>query len=241
MRRIARSRTVRRLGSWLAALYMRFAYATCRWQVVGDEAVGEALARHGAALGCFWHGRMLAMPQFWRRRAPLKVLISQHRDGQFIAAAIEQLGYPTIVGSTGKGGGPALREIVRTIKSGTSVAITPDGPRGPRMRCAAGIIVAAKFAGCPIVPFAFSAWPSRTFATWDRFLVMAPFARGAILVGEPIMVPRDADPATVEAFRQLLEDRLNAMTAEADRMCGRPGVSPAADPAEEPAPEPTPG
>jgi lysophospholipid acyltransferase (LPLAT)-like uncharacterized protein len=237
MRRIARSRWVRQLGAWLAALYIRVAYATGRWRVIGDATMREAVARHGAMLGCFWHGRMLAMTPYWRRRAPLHVLISMHRDGQLIAAAMERLGYPTIVGSTRKGGSQALREIVRALRSGISVAITPDGPQGPRMRAAPGIIVAAKLSGYPIVPVTFSAWPSRALGTWDRFLVFAPFARGVVLVGEPITVPPDADAAACEALRQALEDRLNAITAEADRMCGRPVVAPAAP---EATPDPAP-
>jgi lysophospholipid acyltransferase (LPLAT)-like uncharacterized protein len=242
MRRIVRSEPVRRIGAWLVAFYFRIVYATCRWQIIGDEAIREGLKIHRAGIGCFWHGRMLAMPQYWGRhwsdRLPLKMLISQHRDGQLVAWAIEYLGYQTITGSTNKGGAQALREIVRAVKSGISVAITPDGPKGPRMRAAPGVITAARFANAPILPITFSAWPSRTLGTWDKFLVVLPFARGVVLVGEPILVPPDADAATCEAYRQLLEDRLNAMTAEADRMCGRPVVSPAAA---EPAPEPTPG
>jgi lysophospholipid acyltransferase (LPLAT)-like uncharacterized protein len=228
MRRIARSRTVRQLAAWLAALYIRIAYATGRWRIIGDETPRAAIAKHGAVIGCFWHGRMLAMTSYWRRRAPLHVLISQHRDGQLIAAAMERLGYPTIVGSTSKGGTQALREIVRALKAGICVAITPDGPQGPRMRAALGIIAAAKLSGYPIVPITFSASPARALGTWDRFLVFAPFARGVILVGEPIVVPPDADAAACEALRQALEDRLNAITAEADRMCGRPVIVPAA-------------
>jgi 1-acyl-sn-glycerol-3-phosphate acyltransferase len=114
----------------------------------------------------------------------------------------------------------ALRAMVKQIKNGDCVGITPDGPRGPAMQASQGIVAAARLAQAPIIPLAYATRRRRVMRTWDRFHLAFPFTEGLHLWGEPIEVPADADEAALERYRQLVEDRLNALGNEADRRMG---------------------
>jgi len=218
--------------SALAAVYIRLVRWTGRWQVIN----GEVLARHWAArrpfIGCFWHGRLMMIRYLWATELPLAVLISRHRDGRLIARTVERLGIQTIAGSSAKGaadkgGAAALREVVRALKSGISVGITPDGPRGPRMRASPGAVAAARLSGAPLVPVAVAMWPRKVMGSWDRFLLALPFGRGVYVCGEPIEVPADADATQVTALTQRLEDALNQLSQRADALVGCVPIAPA--------------
>lgn len=226
-RTILRSDAARRLLCWLGAQYIRLVHLTGRWQVIGGEAA-EALWRDGKPfILCFWHGRLLMMPHCWRRDRAIHMLISQHRDGQIIARTVGHFGIRTVTGSSSKGGAQALRAMVRAIKAGDCVGITPDGPRGPRMRASDGAVALARLSGVPIIPATYGTAAGRVLQSWDRFLVAWPFGRGVILWGDPILVPGDADAAAMEQARATLEAGLNAITERADRMTGRDPVVPA--------------
>jgi lysophospholipid acyltransferase (LPLAT)-like uncharacterized protein len=181
-------------------------------------------------IACFWHGRMILMPNLWPFAMPLYVLHSPHRDGQLMLRTLARFGMRPIIGSSKRGGAQALRDMARVIREGSSVCITPDGPRGPRMRVSSGVVLLAKLTGAPLVPTAFSVRHGKRLGSWDRLLVAFPFGRGVFISGEPVSVPRDADAAGLEAARRTFEERLIAITAEADRRCGWEPVEPAAEP-----------
>jgi hypothetical protein len=226
-RQILRNRRLRAVACWLVSLYIRLVHATGRWRILGDQAV-ERLADEGRPfVVCLWHGRMLMMPYSWSRADQVHMLISSHIDGQLIAQTIRHFGAKTIAGSSSKGGGGAIRAMLRTLKDRQWVGITPDGPRGPRMRAAAGIVQLARLAGVPIFPVTFGADRCWTLRSWDRFCIPLPLARGVFIWGSPIELPRHADPVAQERARRRVEDGLNEITAQADRLCGRPAVEPA--------------
>jgi len=227
-KRLFRSTAVQSMLSWLAALYLRLLRATTRWTTVYPPAVQELLDRRQPFIACFWHGRMIIMHCNLPRQRNIHVLISEHRDGVLISRAMVYLGVTTVTGSSKRGGVTALRVIERALAEGGIVGITPDGPRGPRMRAKAGAIKAAQIAGVPIVPVSGAVSPCRILRTWDRFCLALPFARGVINCGEPIGIPRAADSAARERARDLLERRLNDLTARADRHFGQRVVEPAA-------------
>ncbi len=116
--------------------------------------------------------------------------------------------------------------MLRILKGGESVGLAPDGPHGPRMRASTGITHLARLSDATILPATFSIDRRRVLSTWDRFVVPWPFGRGVMVWGDPIHVPRDADDHALEAARQRVEDALNAITAEADRLCGTAPVEP---------------
>jgi lysophospholipid acyltransferase (LPLAT)-like uncharacterized protein len=155
------------------------------------------------------------------------MLISSHADGKLIAHSVSYFGIQTIPGSSTRGGSEALRDLVRKLKSGESVGITPDGPRGPRMRARDGAIALARLSGVPVVPASISVSRRTVLRTWDQLIIPAPFGRGAMVWGDPITVPRDADDAKIAELRGLLEVALNDVSEEADKLSGHNPMMPA--------------
>lgn len=211
----------------LAALYIRLVWATSRWEVRGGERAAALHAEGRAFIVCFWHGRMLMLPCGWARGRPVSILISPHRDGRLIAETIRRFGVGTVTGSSSKGGARAFREMRALLAQGTCIGITPDGPRGPRMRAAAGVAELARVTGAPVLPATYAVRRRRVLRSWDRFILPWPFNRGVFIWDSPIHVPREATAEEVEATRARIEARLNAITAEADRIFGHAATEPA--------------
>jgi lysophospholipid acyltransferase (LPLAT)-like uncharacterized protein len=227
LKRITRSEAFRRVACAVGAAYIRFVHRTTRWRIERGDRPERCWQAGQAFIGAFWHGRMLMVPPLRPAERPFSMLISRHADGELIRRTIAHFGIAAIAGSTGKGGGEALRQIVRTLKSGVSVCVTPDGPRGPRMRASVGAIQAARLARAPILPFAVATSRRCVLNSWDRFLLALPLSRGALVWGEPIEVPADADAETMERLRLKLEDALSEASREADRLVGQPPIEPA--------------
>lgn len=228
MKALLKRDAVQRLLAGVIALYIRLVFRLTRWTYIDDaEAVAHAAAGK-PFIACFWHGRMILMPKFWRFSMPMYLLASPHRDGQLIMRTLRHFGVGAISGSSSRHGARALREMTRVLADGGAVVIAPDGPRGPRMRVTPGIIALARLTGAPIVPITFSVDNGRILRSWDRFLFALPFGRGVFIAGEHLWIPRDTDESGMEAARLELERRLNAITAEADRRCHRAPVEPAA-------------
>ena len=219
---LIRSDGFRRALCWIGACYIRFVQISGRWQVVRGHIPEQFWKADKPFILVFWHCRLLMMPLCWDPKKQIHMLISQHRDGQIIARTVSHFGIKTTAGSTSKGGARALRSILKTIEAGEYIGITPDGPRGPRMRASEGVVSIARLSGVPIIPVAYSSRNGRNLNSWDRFLVAFPFSKSAIVWGEPIEVPRDADRAAQEQARLKIEDAINAVTHEADKIVGRP-------------------
>jgi hypothetical protein len=225
-RRLLRAEAIQAITCWLGQLYIRLVYRTCRWTVIGAEIPTRFLGKGRPIIVAFWHGRLMMLPLMWRRRAPLHMLISGHRDGRIIAGAVAYFGIDSIAGSSSSGGTAALRTMVRHIRNGESVGITPDGPNGPAMRASAGIVAAARLSQAPIVPMTYATSRRRIIESWDRFHLPYPLSRAVFLWGEPIEVPEELDEAEIERWRALVEERMNALTAEADRRVGCEATEP---------------
>lgn len=163
----------------------------------------------------FWHNRMLAFVHTHRHRG-VTVMISRHGDGEIIARAVERFGFRSVRGSSTRGGRGALKGLIDAAAGG-DVAVTPDGPKGPRYVAQAGAVLIASVTGHPIVYGSAAADRAWRFRSWDRFLLPKPFARVVVRIEPPYAVPRDLDAAGLEAARRDLERRLRRVTAELDR------------------------
>ena len=226
-RRLLRNPRVRAAACWAIHCYIRLIYRTNRWTVENGEWPRQLLAEGRPFIGAFWHGRMMMIPLGWARMARMHMLISAHRDGRIIAGAVAYFGIDTIAGSTRRGGSAALRTMLKRLKEGDCVAITPDGPRGPAMTASIGIINVARLAQAPIVPITYATSRRRIMPSWDRFHLALPFGRGIFLWGEPIEVAADLDEAGLDRLRRLVEERMGAMVRDADRRVGHLVVEPA--------------
>ncbi len=211
----------------LAAGWLRLCHATTRWERVGLPLIEPYWAEGQPVILALWHGRLGVGALLWQGATPLHMLVSAHGDGRLIARTVERLGVRTVAGSSRRGGARAARDLVRLLQEGQAIGVTPDGPRGPRMRVQPGVIDLARLSGAPIVPVAMARRHRRQFASWDCFQLPLPFGRGMAAVGRPLLVPADVSEAGREGLREELENRLNALTAAVDQRLGVPPVRPA--------------
>ena len=226
----ARNTVINIIVCWLIALYIRLVWHSSRWEVRGDQKLQKIWhAGHPAIVG-FWHGRLLLMPYVWNQNRPSRMLVSTHRDGQLIARIMAHFNIKTIEGSTAnkskqknKGGVRAYREILRDLKKGGSIGITPDGPRGPCMRVNGAIINAAQHSGAPIFSCAIATNRRLVLSSWDRFQLALPWSKGVVLWSEPLIIPPDADR---EQARIELQAMMIELSQQADRFCGHIPIEP---------------
>lgn len=149
----------------------------------------------------FWHAELLLAPFIYRKVAPgrhIDVMISEHFDGELIAKTMEFFGIGSIRGSSSKGAAKALIQAIRKIKDeGGDVAITPDGPKGPRHTLSDGIVAIARKTGAPVVIFNYRPSRYRQAKSWDRFLIPLPFGTIDFFCSEPIYIS-DMEPETAK-------------------------------------------
>ena len=194
---------------FLGVVVIRALSWTWRIQRSGGEEVASRLARGLPILYAFWHGHMLSLlveHQFEHAA----VLVSSHRDGEIITRVARAFGLDAIRGSTSRDAPGALRAIVRTLRAGRSVAVTPDGPRGPAHEFSPGPAIASFETGVPVVLVAVSADRAWHLRTWDRFMIPKPFARIVVHYQPSIAVP-GATARDAAAFAPTLGATLNAL------------------------------
>lgn len=221
LRYLLRSEFSYRFFAFLAAVYIRLVFLTCKWDVLGKEIPESYIQAQKPFIVCFWHGRlgMLACAWTWKER-PFRMLMSTHRDGLLIARTVGHFGITWIAGSTQRGGTEALRELVKTLRNGETIGITPDGPRGPSQVASIGVITLAKLAKVDMVPITFSTSRRRLLKTWDRFHLPLPFGRGLFVWGDPISPPTNSDETEMERARLLLETNMTDLQNKADKLMG---------------------
>lgn len=200
------------LLSHLLAGYIRLVMLTNHKEFHIHDEARTYMRGEKNAIFAFWHGRMMLLPAINPPRN-MHVLISEHRDGKLISQVIHHFGQDTVVGSSSRGGSEAVRNIVRILKKGENISITPDGPRGPNQVAEAGIVTIARLSGKPVLPVTFSASKNKRLKSWDRFMVAKPFGRIVFCVGAPIVVEQ-AD----EAARIAVETSMNKLVEQADAL-----------------------
>ena len=204
------------LASCLGPVLIYLLGKSLRIEWVGEENLEDARREGKSVIYAVWHGRMLILTYSHRNRK-IHVLISQHRDGEYIARIIHRLGFLSVRGSTTRGGSRALFEMCERTTAGFDVAVTPDGPKGPGFKVHPGAIYIAQRSGMPIMPISNSAKHRWNLSSWDRFLIPKPFSKTVIMLGQPIYVAPEATPEQLEEKRRELEQQLSDLTDKADR------------------------
>jgi lysophospholipid acyltransferase (LPLAT)-like uncharacterized protein len=168
----------------------------------------------GPMIYVLWHEYLL-VPMSFRGHCNMAMLISQHRDGQMLTWAAYHLGFDTVRGSSTRGGVAALREITRRRRN-LNLAITPDGPRGPRRVLAPGAIYLSSKLQMPVVAMGLACQRPWRLRSWDRFAIPRPFGRIRAIVGPAMQIPPDLDREGIEHYRREVERLLNRLTEEAE-------------------------
>lgn len=156
-----------------------------RW--VGREHRAAAFGSGRPVIYALWHNRILPL-LFTHRHQGIILLVSRHRDGGYLVDLGARWGYRAIRGSSGRGGEVGLLGVVRALQEGGTVAITPDGPRGPVEQVKAGVVAAAQHADAVILPISASASRMWRLRSWDRFIIPQPFARVEVRYAAPLTV-----------------------------------------------------
>lgn len=188
--------------------FLRLLGRTWRVRVVNGDYIRDLRRTGRPFIFALWHGQQL--PLLWHHREEgVFILISEHRDGELVARAAESIGYNLIRGSSTRGGDRALISLVRELRAGHVVAITPDGPRGPAGTFAPGALVAAQRSDSFILPIAASADRAWRLRSWDRFMIPKPFARVTVAYGAPTKVLATTSRAAAEEgprFERLMNE-----------------------------------
>lgn len=209
-----------RIAAWLIFTAIRLVAATLRYRWVNQSDLfsGEP---PGPAIYCVWHNRLalclIAYRSYAQSRSHtpgIAAMVSASRDGGFLTGILECFGVQPVRGSSSRRGPQALRELTTWARCGYDLAITPDGPRGPRYVVQDGVMSLAQLTGLPIIPFTYNVnWKIRV-KSWDRFIIPLPFSRCEMNFDKPLRVPREATTAERDALRQRLEASLRAMSRD---------------------------
>ncbi len=206
--------------AFAAAWMIRFWMGTLRFRYrpIGPNVDPRQPDFQGHYLYAFWHENIL-LPAYLYGRPDIWVLISQHADGQLIAEVCRHLRFRTVRGSSTRGGVEAVRHMLRAGRQG-HLAVTPDGPRGPRRQVQPGLVYLAARTGLPIVPIGIGFQRAWRMQSWDRFAVPHPWTLGMCVTLPPISVPAEADKDQLESYRRRVEEALVQATALAERWAG---------------------
>lgn len=205
------------LAGWLLRMY-----AVC----LRMEAVDRCgLTRRGddkldfPIIWCAWHNRVLGLAIACKRIFPHRdgvALTSASHDGAALAAAVKVIGVEAIRGSSSRRGSAALKQLVRAVRGGQDVGVTPDGPRGPRYELSPGLVKLAQVTQAPVMGFHIHYSRAIRLKTWDRFVIPLPFSKLTITFDELISVPRALDDAALEEKRKEIEEMMRAGVDDLD-------------------------
>ncbi len=210
-----------RLGAWVVYGSLKAVSRTLRYR--WEDRSGQFLGPEplGPAIYCVWHNRLaLCMTVYFdyvkkrNRTAGLAALVSASRDGGFLARILGCFQVQPVRGSTSRRGPQALLELTTWADRGYDLALTPDGPRGPRYVVQEGVMSLAQLTGLPIVPVSYSLARKIRLKSWDRFLVPLPFSECVVVLGRSLRVPRDATDEQRASLRRQLEDELREITED---------------------------
>ena len=210
-------RNIKKFPDWifyLPAGLMKLAFKCLfRFELIDKYNVVET-AR--GQIGLAWHNRLLYFaPAFPKRiRTRCAAVVSASRDGQYVADFLKCFGIGSLRGSSSRRGANALLGAIHAIKEGKNVIFTPDGPRGPRYVLKPGPVMLASKTGAAIIPVSINASRYWKVRSWDQFQIPKPGAKLTMIIGEPIPIPADLDAEGIEKWRQIVQDKMNALTVD---------------------------
>ena len=210
------------LISLLGSLYVLFVYKTSKINLKNRKNIDRLFKRNESFIYAFWHDQLLICPLTWQSEFEIKVLISKHRDGDIIARLISKLGFKAIRGSThksgktkNKGGLTSARQMIKSLKKGISIGISPDGPKGPRHKVSDGILNISRLSNSSILPVGIGFKKKWVLNTWDKFIIPKPFNQITIIWGEAI--PAIKDEKSINQTKNKLESKMENLTKRANK------------------------
>lgn len=202
------------LVAHLCSGYIRLVGLTSKILFRRPEILGEFLAQKKPFIFAFWHNRQFFLG-YPKTHNGVSVLVSQSEDGEFIARSVKYLGIKSIRGSSTRGGVKALAEMIRTLKKGGNLAITPDGPKGPIFEVQPGVVHIAQKTGVAIIPLCCSYAHKKIFRSWDLYQIPSPFNTIVVGYGTPLYL---SEEESIETASQRIKKALDDLTQETDQL-----------------------
>jgi lysophospholipid acyltransferase (LPLAT)-like uncharacterized protein len=211
---------LQRFFAWLLWAFIRLIAATLRYRV-RDPHNFRGRADISQAIYCVWHNRLALCLKLYftfggarRSKFGIAGLVSASRDGAFLSAILERFGVQPVRGSSSRRGAQALLELKTWAERGYDLAITPDGPRGPRYTVQDGAMSLAQITGLPVMPASYHLKWKIQLKSWDGFQIPLPFSICEITAGKIFQVPRDISDAERESLRQQLETEMRTISQD---------------------------
>lgn len=200
------------LGFWLYRALMASVF--CKYWRSGRDFRPSILDPQERFIYVLWHEYML-VPLVHFSHSSVRMLLSQHADGLIVEEICKHLRMGLVRGSSTRGGVEAMRRLLKPGRY-RCLAITPDGPRGPRRQIQLGVIYLAARLGWPIIAVGIGYDHPWRLKSWDRLAIPKPYSRACVVTAEPLSIPGDLDREGLEGYRRRLEDQMNALTAQAE-------------------------
>ena len=198
----------------LKVISMTFSYI-----VINGEGLTPLQNKKIQVIYAYWHRGNFG-PVLYYRNTGVASLVSSSLDGEIATRIVNAFGFKTARGSTFRGAAAGLMEIKRMAEQGMDIAINTDGPRGPEKSVGNGTLYLSKLTGLPIVPFGFFCDKKIRLKSWDKTIIIMPFAKCLFKFGEPVTVPPDADDETIEKYRALVYEQLLRLNADCEAYFG---------------------
>ncbi len=189
-----------------------FISRSIKWEYLVENEKKNIFNSDKKYIFCCWHNRLFLGPHLLPRNRIINALQSSHSDGMITSIAFKYLGMNVILGSSKKGGMQAFRKMVKRIQLGESVAITPDGPKGPKEKVKDGIVRLAQITDTSIIPLVWATKKFKLVNSWDNFVIPYPFSKGVYSFGKPINVKKKINEEELEFIRQDLENEIKRLT-----------------------------
>ena len=197
---------------FLFYLITKIIFLSIRWKFYNEDQKSNIFNVDNQYIFCCWHNRLFLGPHLLPRNRIINALQSSHSDGMITSIAFKYLGMNVILGSSMKGGMQAFRKMVKCIQNGESIAITPDGPKGPKETVKEGVVKLAQITGTPIVPLVWTTKKFKLINSWDHFVIPFPFSKGVYSFGKPIYVDKKISENNFEILRLEVENEIKRLT-----------------------------
>ena len=219
LKRFSKTKYGQKSIGFLFYLITKFICFSIRWKCYDEDQKSKIINNKDQYIFCCWHNRLFLGPHLLPRNRIINALQSSHSDGMITSIAFKYLGMNVILGSSMKGGMQAFRKMVKCIKNGESIAITPDGPKGPKETVKEGVIKLAQITGIPIVPLVWSTKKFKLIDSWDNFVIPFPFSKGIYTFGKPIYVDKKISENNFEIVRLEVESEIKRLTKLVNYKC----------------------
>ena len=207
---------VQQLLAFIAFIYIVFVKITSNIKYENIDSPTKYWQNKKPFILAFWHGQLMTFSYAWKINKKLNILASSHSDGRFGASIARYFKLNNIPISS-DGNNLSLRPIFKILNSNNYIAITPDGPRGPKEKVSEGIIKIAKISKVPIIPVGFGSSKNFCLKSWDSFLITLPFSKCRIVWGDSITIPENLEDKEIEIYKKLIEEKINECVKKAKK------------------------